>query len=148
ADPTRADRIDYLGEATRGAGDPAGLAVGPDGTLVVTLGGTGELTFGPEDDPGRDRLAVGRRPTAAALTRASRRAFVADTFSDAVAVVDLPGKRIEATVALGATAEPGPAERGERLFYDARLAHDGWFSCHSCHTDGHSNGLLNDNLSD
>jgi cytochrome c peroxidase len=34
------------------------------------------------------------------------------------------------------------------LFHDARMAHDGWFSCHSCHTDGHTNNLLNDNLSD
>jgi cytochrome c peroxidase len=41
-----------------------------------------------------------------------------------------------------------PEERGEVLFYDARLSLDGWFSCHSCHTDGHSNGRLNDNLSD
>src|SRR5207247_8409668 len=30
----------------------------------------------------------------------------------------------------------------------ARLSHDGWFSCHSCHTDGHSNGLLADTLGD
>src|SRR5262249_20637843 len=38
--------------------------------------------------------------------------------------------------------------RGEMLFFDARRSHDGWFSCHSCHTDGHTNGLLNDNLGD
>jgi cytochrome c peroxidase len=40
------------------------------------------------------------------------------------------------------------AERGELLFYDARLSHDGWMSCHSCHTDGHANGQMNDNFSD
>jgi cytochrome c len=34
------------------------------------------------------------------------------------------------------------------LFFDGRLSHDGWMSCHSCHTDGHTNGQLNDNLSD
>ena len=34
------------------------------------------------------------------------------------------------------------------LFYNARLSLDGWFSCHSCHTDGHSNGRLNDNFTD
>ena len=34
------------------------------------------------------------------------------------------------------------------LFHDARLSHDGWFSCHSCHTDGHTNGLLADTLGD
>ena len=36
----------------------------------------------------------------------------------------------------------GPVDRGERLFADARLSHDGWMSCQSCHTDGQSNGLL------
>src|SRR4029078_11970428 len=40
------------------------------------------------------------------------------------------------------------AQRGELLFYDARLSHDGWLSCHSCHTDGHANGQKNDNFSD
>lgn len=49
---------------------------------------------------------------------------------------------------LGATPEPGPAERGERLFFDARLSHANWFSCHSCHTDGHSNGGLADTFGD
>jgi cytochrome c peroxidase len=34
------------------------------------------------------------------------------------------------------------------LFFNAKLSHDGWMSCHSCHTDGHTNGLLNDNFSD
>ena len=39
-------------------------------------------------------------------------------------------------------------DRGELLFYDARLSHDRWMSCDSCHTDGHTNGLLNDNQGD
>ena len=34
------------------------------------------------------------------------------------------------------------------LFYDARLSFESWYSCHSCHPDGHSNGRLNDNFSD
>jgi len=42
---------------------------------------------------------------------------------------------------------------GVKALYQAakqavRLSHDGWMSCHSCHTDGHTNGQLNDNLSD
>jgi cytochrome c peroxidase len=34
------------------------------------------------------------------------------------------------------------------LFFDAEASHDGWLSCHSCHTDGHSNGLLADTHGD
>ena len=39
-------------------------------------------------------------------------------------------------------------DRGEILFFDARLSHDGWMSCSSCHTDGHTTGLLVDTLGD
>jgi cytochrome c peroxidase len=82
------------------------------------------------------------------MSRDGRRAFVADTSADAVVFVDLPGQRVEATVSLGKSSEPSPAERGERLFYDARLSREGWMSCNSCHVDGHSNGGLSDTLSD
>jgi cytochrome c peroxidase len=40
------------------------------------------------------------------------------------------------------------AERGERLFFDARLAHDHWLSCHSCHPNGHTIDLTADTLGD
>ena len=39
-------------------------------------------------------------------------------------------------------------QKGEALFHDAHLSFHGWFSCHSCHTDGHANGRLNDNEAD
>ena len=55
---------------------------------------------------------------------------------------------MSAEIALGPQVKPNVADRGELLFYDARLSHDGWFSCHSCHTDGHTNGLLADTLGD
>lgn len=148
ADALRGSRLLPLGDPGRGAGDPVGLAVGGDGTIVVALGGVGEIAFGKEQDAAWTRLAVGQRPTAVALSADGRSAYVADTFGDAVAFVDLPGRKVAATVALGARPPLSDAERGERLFYDARLSHEGWFSCHSCHTDGHTNGLLSDTLSD
>ncbi|MFP6762415.1 MAG: cytochrome c peroxidase, partial [Planctomycetaceae bacterium] len=49
---------------------------------------------------------------------------------------------------LGQSPPPGPVERGEALFFDARVSHANWFSCHSCHTDGHSNGGLADTSGD
>ena len=51
-------------------------------------------------------------------------------------------------LSLGSTPAPGPAERGEALFFNARLSAGGWYSCHSCHTDGHSSGELADTLGD
>jgi DNA-binding beta-propeller fold protein YncE len=137
-----------LGEPGRGAGDPAGLAVGQDGTTVVTIGGLGEIEFGKPKEIAWTRLTIGRRPTAVVLNKDASRAFVADTSSDTIVIVDLPDRKAAATVPLGARPELTSAERGEELFYDAHLSREGWMSCQSCHVDGHSNGGLSDTLSD
>jgi YVTN family beta-propeller protein len=147
-DLLRGSHMRQLGDVGQGAGDPAGLAVGPDGTLVVALAGTDEIAVSAPSNKDWVRLRVGRRPTAVLLTSDGRRAFVANTLSDSVAVVDVPRQKIEAEISLGPAPELGSAERGELHFYNARLSHDGWLSCNSCHTDGHTNGLLNDNLGD
>jgi DNA-binding beta-propeller fold protein YncE len=158
ADLLAGSRLVQLGEVGHGAADPAAVAVAPTGTTVVALAGIGEVAIGPDKEGGWRRLKVGRRPTALALSPHRSRAYVANTFEDSVTIVDLLDPRsstlasaapkILAEVPLGARAVSSEVERGEHLFYDARLSHDGWFSCHSCHTDGHTNGLLNDNLGD
>lgn len=51
-------------------------------------------------------------------------------------------------LALGKSPAPGPVERGEQLFFSARLSHANWFSCHSCHVDGHTNGGRSDTFGD
>jgi YVTN family beta-propeller protein len=147
-DPLHGGALLHLGDVGTGAGDPAGVAVAPGGLVLTALGGVGDLAVGPESAPDERRLAVGRRPTAVLAAPDGRRAYVADTSSDAVAVVDLPGRTVVATVALGPAPDLRPEDRGERAFYDARLSHDGWLSCHSCHTDGHTTGRRNDNLGD
>jgi cytochrome c peroxidase len=76
------------------------------------------------------------------------RAVVANTFDDTLSVIDLEARRVVHQIELGPLAVPSPIDEGEMLFYDGRLSHDGWMSCHSCHTDGHTNGGLNDNFSD
>lgn len=137
-----------LGHAGNGTADPAGLAVADDGRVVVTLGGVGEIATGSEQDFGLARVAVARRPTAVVITGNSRLAVVANTFADSISLVDLTERQVVAQIELGVLPELSAEERGERLFYDASLAHDGWMSCHSCHTDGHANGQMNDNFSD
>jgi len=63
-------------------------------------------------------------------------------------VIDNATGKAVRDVALGPTPAPGPQQRGESLFFDSHASHDGWLSCHSCHTDGHSNGLLADTHGD
>ncbi|MBI2826285.1 MAG: hypothetical protein HYX69_16510 [Planctomycetia bacterium] len=137
-----------LGNPGDAAGDPAGLAVTPEGDAVVALAGVHEVAIRRAGQNALLRIAAGRRPNAIALDAAGRRAFVANTFGDSISVVDLEERRLERTISLGPRPKLSPAERGEMLFHDARLSLDGWFSCHSCHTDGHTTGLLSDNLGD
>jgi YVTN family beta-propeller protein len=148
ADLTASGRVIHLGEVGRGGADPTGLAVAPDGTSAVALSGAREVALGSERAAAWERLSVGRRPTAVALAPAGHRAYVANTFDDSVSVIDLEKRTVEATVALGQMPDLSAADRGELLFYDGRLSHDGWLSCHSCHTDGHTNGRLNDGTAD
>jgi YVTN family beta-propeller protein len=148
ADLLHGSSLHYLGDVGRGAGDPAGVAVTSGGKVVVALAGMGQIAIGPELQGGWLRLEVGHRPTALAVTPDGRRAYVANTSSDSISIVDVSRGKMTSEVSLGPPPILTAAQRGERLFYDARLSHDGWFSCHSCHSDGHTTGLLNDNLSD
>lgn len=137
-----------LGQAGSATADPAGFAFAPDGTVVVALAGIGEIAMGREADFSLDRLPAGVRPTAVAATRDSRWAFVANTFGDSVSRVDLSERETKLDISLGPGQPLTLADRGELLFHDGKLSHDGWMSCQSCHTDGHTNGQLNDNFSD
>lgn len=147
-DLLRGSTLHQLGHVDRGAGDPAGLAVTADGTVAVALAGVNEVALGPGSSGDWQRVAVGRRPTAVAAAPDGSRVYVANTFADSVSVLDVRAAKVLAEIPLGPQAPLAAADRGKLLFHDARLSHDGWFSCHSCHTDGHTNGLLNDNLSD
>jgi len=140
--------IHPLGDPGKGGGDPGGLDVAADGTVCVTLSGVDLVAFGQENDFSMQRVRVGRRPTAVRLAPDGRTAYVANTLGDSISVVDLTKAEVTATISLGPAPQLNAAQQGELLFYDARLSHDGWMSCHSCHSDGHANGERNDNLSD
>jgi cytochrome c peroxidase len=73
---------------------------------------------------------------------------VANYLLDAVQVVEVASGRLVRTIALGGPAQPDLARKGETLFYDARRSHHQWFSCHSCHPDGHTCGRTFDTLND
>lgn len=143
-------RIVHLGDIGQGAGDPAGIAALADGLLVIALAGADEVVFGAEDGLNWKRVRVGARPQTVALSSNREQALVVNTLDDSLSLVPLakPWEDVRTIPLAARSTPPTPAEKGERLFYSARLSHDGWFSCHSCHTDGHSNGQLVDNFTD
>lgn len=132
----------------QGAGDPAGVTVLSEDQFAVALAGVNEVALIESDGERLRRLSVGRRPTAIIRPASGSEIVVLNTFDDSLSVVDARCGLVVATIALGEEPPLTPAERGERLFFDARLSRAGWFSCHSCHTDGHTNGLLADTLGD
>lgn len=137
-----------LGVAGRGAADPAEVVVAADGQAVVALAGTDQVAIGRESEYTLERAKVGRHPVALELSPDGKQVFVANQFDDSVSFVDLEKRETLATVPLGPMPELSLAQKGELLFHDGRLSHDNWMSCHSCHTDGHTNAQMNDNLSD
>jgi YVTN family beta-propeller protein len=148
ADLLKDDERITLGDVEQGAGDPAGVAQTEDGRIVVALAGVNEVAIGQPEQALWHRLPVGDRPTALLVDPGRWRAYVANTLGDSVSVIDLKALRVATTVKLGAAPALTAEQRGEMLFHDARLSLEGWYSCHSCHTDGHTNGRLNDNFTD
>jgi cytochrome c peroxidase len=153
----------------RAVGDPYGAAFSPNGLWLVVAGsGTHELLIlqsasipWSAGDPGDfldselatsedrfRRVPLGGRPLAVAFAEEGQQAVVANYLLDAVQIVDVKEGKIVRTIPLGALAQPSLARRGEAIFYDAQRSHHQWFSCNTCHVEGHTCGLNFDTLND
>lgn len=151
-----------------GASDPEGVAVSPDGTrLAVTLGGTRDilllaLPLAMPAEPGEfipDALLKNKaqyrrisglrgRPLGCAFTPDNRSVVVANALGNEVQVIDWDSGEIAKSIPLGGPTELTPARQGEKIFYDAARSWHDWFSCATCHAEGHTNGGLYDTLND
>ena len=141
-------RVD-LGGPADGAGDPGALLIDSKGGLSVCLSGVNAVAIRKSGERRFRRVPVGIRPVALIEDPRSHRLYVANALSDSISVIDLSSVQVIAEISLGeAPLTLTKAERGERLFHDARLSLDGWMSCHSCHSNGHTNGQLADTHSD
>ncbi len=149
-------------------GDPHGVAFRDRRWLAVAAGGTHELLLLPNGsipwnggDPGdfldvrlelgegkMRRVELGGRPLTVAALGDGDDLVIANSLLDAVQVVDAKSGKLTKTIALGGPAKPSPARQGEALFYDARRSLHQWFSCNTCHSDGHTSGQLFDTLND
>lgn len=139
-----------LGTPSIGSGDPGAMVVTSNDATLVVISGTNQLAFRTASHLPFERLKTGRRPEAICLDEREEVAFVVNRFEDSMTVIALTGETPEVigTFSLGPIRKLTTAEEGERLFYDATVSLDGWYSCHSCHTDGHTNGQLADTFGD
>lgn len=143
------ENLYYLGRPDIAAGDPTGIAVTESNQHIVCFSGTAELGISDVGANSFDRVKVGCRPIDFAISPDGELIYVANQLDDSVSVVRIDGRKPIATIRLAeqVTAH-SPAQLGERLFFDAKLSSDGWLSCHSCHTDGHTNGGRADTFGD
>lgn len=157
--------LDLRGEAV---GDPSAVAFSGRGEwLAVAAAGTHELillkpavipwsplepgdlldsTLAIDANKFR-RIPLGGRPVAVQFGEGTQ-AVIANYLLDAVQVVDAQAGKLVRTIALGGPAQPALTRKGEMIFHDARRSHHQWFSCHTCHPDGHTSGRVFDTLND
>ncbi len=83
-------------------------------------------------------------PRGVLFTKDGKTAFVANSLDDSVTVIDV--ERLEAVkrIDLGGPQEISKVRYGERLFHSANITFHRQFSCHTCHPDGHVDGLTYD----
>ncbi len=158
--------LDVRGEAV---GDPCALAFSTNGKwLAMAAGGTHELlllqtTAIPwvDGEPGDHinpvleredgklrRVPLGGRPVAVRFVDDTETAVVANYLLDSVQVIDAKAGKVVRTIPLGGPSQPSLGRQGEAIFYDAARSHHQWFSCHTCHTEGHTSGRCFDTLND
>ncbi len=161
--------LDIQGKA---ASDAHGAAVSPDGAvLAVSCGGSHEVdlfradkrplpwrTNGSRDlmhpdlvekNGGRfRRVPTGGRPTELVFSPDGKHLYVANYLTDAVQAIDVESGSVVKTVDLGGPKELSLVRRGEIVFHDATRSFNQWYSCNTCHSDGHTNGLDFDTLND
>ncbi|UCH61997.1 MAG: beta-propeller fold lactonase family protein [Fidelibacterota bacterium] len=90
------------------------------------------------------RIPVGQSPRGMAVSPDNRYLYVADALDDAISVIDIKKRKRIKVIDLGGPKEITQARYGERIFHSAQYTFERQFSCHSCHPDGHIDGLVYD----
>jgi YVTN family beta-propeller protein len=161
--------LDPQGQATA---DAHGAAISGDGRyLAVSCGGTHEVLLFQTDlkplpwraNGARDliapellkrgdgrfrRVPVGGRPTELAFAPDRKTLYVANYLADSIQVVDAEGGSVVRSIPLGGPSELSLERRGEVVFHDASKSFNQWYSCNTCHSDGHTNGATFDTMND
>lgn len=166
----RVDQV-LLDEPQRCFPDPADVAITPDGRLaLVSSSGSdraavvdvAKLISLVEDASEYERehvlpnhlgkptqfviahVPLKNSPRGVAITPDGRTAFVANALDDSLTVIDLPSLKAVNRIDLGGPRVITKTRYGERLFHSAKITFHRQFSCHSCHPDGHIDGLTYD----
>lgn len=166
----RVDQV-LLDEPDLAFPDPTGVAVTPDGRYaLVTSSGTDRVAvvdlvkliamLRQAPDYERERvfpnhlgkptefvvkhIPTMNSPRGILITPDGRTAFVANSLDDSLTVIDLERMEAAGQIDLGGPKEITKIRFGERLFHNAKITFHRQFSCHTCHPDGHVDGVTYD----
>lgn len=151
--------------------DPADVAFTPDGRLaLVTSSGTDRVAvldtaklIGLLENatPGEREKVIPNHlgqashfllthirtppcPRGIVVSPDGKTAYVACSLDDAILPIDLGSLQAGERIDLGGPREITKVRYGERLFHNANISFRRQLSCHSCHPDGHVDGLTYD----
>ncbi len=151
--------------------DPADVAITPDGKLaLVTSSGSNRIAvvdvpklismLQEASDHEREHvfpnhlgkptefiithIPTKHSPRGIIITPDGKTAFAANALDDSLTVIDLDKLESTARIDLGGPKVITKVRYGERLFHSANITYHRQFSCHSCHPDGHVDGLTYD----
>jgi YVTN family beta-propeller protein len=151
--------------------DPADVAITPDGRLaLVTSSGSNRIAvvdiqklvsmLKSSSDYERERVLPNHlgKPTEFVITHIptkhsprgiivtpdGKTAFAANALDDSLTVIDLNRLKPVGRIDLGGPKVITKVRYGERIFHSANISFHRQFSCHSCHPDGHVDGLTYD----
>lgn len=151
--------------------DPTDVTITPDGRYALVTSATSDrvavvdlqrLTGILEKAPEHERaeilpnhlgwptewvvthVATGISPRGILAAPDGETAFVANCLDDTVSVIDIRSWEPVAQIDLGGPKEITKARWGERLFHSANITFRRQFSCHTCHPDGHVDGITYD----
>jgi YVTN family beta-propeller protein len=83
-------------------------------------------------------------PRGVTISADGRTAYVANALNDSVTVIDIAQMKATKRIDLGGPKDITEVRWGEQLFHSANITFHRQFSCHSCHPDGHVDGLTYD----
>ncbi len=87
------------------------------------------------------RIPVGRNPKGLVISADGKHLYVANRLDDNISVIDTATDTVVSSIDLGGRQDMTSLRRGERVFYTARFAFQGQFSCANCHIDATFDGL-------
>jgi len=89
-------------------------------------------------------LSTKNSPRGVLFVENGKTAFVTNALDDTLTVIDVDRLEVAGTVDLGGPETITKVRCGEKLFHSADITFRRQFSCHTCHPDGHIDGITYD----